>query len=181
MMSGVIERNKSTATETAWIAKSEKRTADSATAETHMGYLDLTGVNLRFDDLKARLASIREARIGTATVRNLEVTDSVSLPDSWSSGSNAIRGDYGSPALEQTVTLVSGEEPAATLSWGDYPASAAIGVEVSDPSGTIDVEEDVRHWPREDPNNPVRRVFEFEWVNDPGSDVDVDVTVAKII
>jgi hypothetical protein len=180
-VSGLIERKESTAIETAWKRKNEKRNADSATTETQMGYLDLTGVNLRFDDLKSRLASIREARIGTATVANLTVTDSVSLPDSWSSGGNAIRGDYGSPALEKTVTLVSGDDPAATLSWGDYPASAAIGVEMSDPSGTIDVDEDVRHWPREDPNNPVRRVFEFEWVNDPGSDVELDVTVAKII
>lgn len=136
-----------------------------------MAIIDFEGLVLRLQELYANRIQANELRVrNTLDVSGADVV-----------GYLGVRGDYGSPALEAQPTLTTGADPAAQVSWGDFPASAAAGVEIVDPSGTIDPATDIQHWPIQDPNNPRQKMFSFHWVDDPGNDVELEVTVAKII
>lgn len=138
-----------------------------------MAAIDLSFLRLKVRSLIAKTVEIKET---------LDVTDAdvvgLQFPEP---PAPKILGDYGAPALDTTVTLVTGQNPAGTVSWGPQTARLAINTEITDASETIDPATDIEFWPAEDPDNPDLRIYEFAWINDPGADVDVQVTISKII
>lgn len=134
---------------------------------------------LHVDNLTAGVFESDSATVADAVVNNrLDVTGANVEGLQLDRG---IVGDYDAPALDTTVTLTTGDSPAAVLPWGDFPARAAVDVMMEDPSGTIDEENDIDHSIVPQSGNQNYRAFSFEWVNDPGSDIDINVRVSKFL
>lgn len=136
-----------------------------------MALIDLSFIRLKLSELVARTIEVKE----TLDVSDAEV---VGLDDLISAG---VIGSYSDPAVQETVTLTSGLDPAGVVSWGDQPARLALDTQLNDPDGVIDPDQDIEFWAVEDPDDPDLRQFEFVWQNDPEQDVQLEVTISKII
>lgn len=118
-----------------------------------------------------------------AEFQDVTVTDVIDVSQAEVIGDFGGVGSYANPAIDRTVPLQTGTDPAATVAFGG-PEQMAVDTTVEDPSGTVDPDQDLTVFAEPIPDGGGELQFVFRWASeqaDPGSNVDVRLTVSKLI
>ena len=112
----------------------------------------------------------------TGTIGSLTVTENLDASQAQTTGLG-VDGTYQAPLYQDTVTLATGSNPAAEFAISDEQYTALVGVNAEAADFTGDW--DIISWPLV--NDQGSTVWHAEWRNDPGQDIDIQLTISRAI